>query len=73
MDKTKSELEEEREELIKQIELIEKPADYGSDTDSLETETDESEEFATQGAKGSELRARLVEVDEALTKILRGE
>jgi len=69
MEKNKEQLEKEREELIRQIEAIESSSNYGDDIDSYDEEADEAEDYATQKAKGSELRARLVEVEEALARL----
>ena len=62
-------LERERILLLAEIKRNEKPTDFGSDTDHLDEETDESEEFGNQLAVANDLKTRLGDIDIALGKI----
>lgn len=72
LDEYKKRLEKERLLLLAEIKRNEKPTDFGSDTDHLDEETDESEEFGNQMAVVSDLKTRLGEIDIALGKIQSG-
>jgi RNA polymerase-binding transcription factor DksA len=61
-------LERERARLIKELEDLEKPKDYGEEVEEDE-EADEAEEFAADIAKGQALRQRISEIDAELEKL----
>ncbi|OGM92679.1 hypothetical protein A2372_00535 [Candidatus Wolfebacteria bacterium RIFOXYB1_FULL_54_12] len=65
----KNELEDEKALLEVKIDTLEKGEDFGSDVDSLEEETDESEAWENQSSASQELRQRLADIDLALEKI----
>lgn len=62
-------LEEERARLLKELEAIEQPKDYGNDVEDKSEEMDEAEEFAADLAKGQALRQRISEIDAELEKL----
>lgn len=62
-------LEEEKARLLKELQEVEKPKSYGSDTEDEDEETDEAEEFATGIAEGQALRQRISEIDAELEKL----
>ncbi|SRR5258708_2177687 len=66
----KKHLEKERTDLLKQLSVDEKPADFGDDVDDFDEETNEAEAFANQSAEGQVLKDRLSEIDIALAKIV---
>lgn len=68
----KNELEDEKALLEVRIDALEKGEDFGSDVDSLEEETDESEAWENQSSASQELRQRLADIDLALQKIDKG-
>lgn len=68
----KNELEDEKAMLEVKIDTLEKGEDFGSDVDSLEEETDESEAWENQSSAAQELRGRLSEVDFAIERIEKG-
>lgn len=65
----KKKLEMEREKLLRELAGAETATDFGSDTDSLEEESSETEEIANKLAVGHSLRIRLDEIDTALNNI----
>ena len=69
----KAKLEKERHLLLSEIKQNEKPTDFGSDTESPDEETDETEEFSNQLAVANDLRNRLGEIDVAISKIYNGQ
>lgn len=68
----KTKLEKERILLLAEIKKDERPVDFGSDIDHFDEETDESEEMSNQMAAAKDLKARLDEIDIALSKIRSG-
>ncbi|EKD24271.1 MAG: hypothetical protein ACD_81C00065G0002 [uncultured bacterium] len=68
----KDELEDEKAMLEVKIDTLEKGEDFGSDVDSLEEETDESEAWENQSSAAQELRGRLAEVEFAIERIEKG-
>jgi DnaK suppressor protein len=65
-------LEKEQLLILAEIKQNEKPADFGSDIDHLDEETDESEETGNQLAVAEDLKKRLDDVNIALGKIQTG-
>ena len=65
-------LETEEVRLKKEIESVEKPEDFGDDTDSLEEEANESDAMGTNLSIGHTQRVRLEDVEVALQKIEKG-
>jgi DnaK suppressor protein len=72
IDEYKNKLESERLLLLAQIEQHEKPVDFGSETESPEEETDETEEMGNQLAIAQNLKERLENISVALDKIRSG-
>lgn len=70
--KIKDELEDEKAELEVKIDTLEHGEDFGSDIDSLEEETDESEAYENHSSLAQELRTRLAEVEFAIERIEKG-
>lgn len=68
----KKRLEIERRRLLAEIAQNEKPADFGSDTEDPDEETDKSEAFSNQLSIAQDLKNRLDEIDVALSKIQSG-
>ena len=68
----KNELEDEKAMLEVKIDALEGGEDFGSDVDSLEEETDESEAWGNQTSAAQVLRARLADIETALEKIEKG-
>lgn len=68
----KNELEDEKAELEVKIDTLEHGEDFGSDIDSLEEETDESEAYENHNAASQELRVRLADVEFAISRIENG-
>jgi len=65
----KSKLEEERKELLKEINDYKKPKDFGSDIDHYDEEADEAESFGLHMSISQDLKKRLEDVEVALQKI----
>ena len=66
-------LQEERGKLIGQLEKKERPVDFGSDVDDVDsTEADEAEQFANELSVAQTLRDRLEEIDAALAAVTDG-
>ena len=65
-------LEEKRVSLTRRIQELEKTPDMGDDVDSLEEETNETQELGNQMSVSQEYREQLAEVDEALRHIAKG-
>lgn len=72
LESIKNGLEDEKAELEVRIDTLEGGEDFGSDIDSLEEETDESEAWENQTSASQELRERLADVELALAKIDKG-
>lgn len=73
LDNYKKKLEEERAVLEEELRELEKAPDFGDSAADLETEeVDEAEEFATNLAMIQPLKERLIEVEDALSKIING-
>lgn len=72
LSKFKKALEKSSEELKEKIKMLEHPEDFGDDTDSLEEESDETEEMGNNFSVASEYRQKLSNVDSALRKMEEG-
>jgi len=72
IEKYKKQLEEERKEVLAEIEAKEKVEDFGSDIDHLEEAADQSEEAEENDEEKFDLEKRLDEIDLALNKIIEG-
>jgi DnaK suppressor protein len=70
--KFKKALEKSSAELKEKIEELEKPKDFGDDIDSLEAESDETEEMGNRISVAGEYRQKLANIDIALQKINEG-
>lgn len=68
----KKKLERTKEELEKEILALSKDVDMGDDTDHLEEEADETEEYTNQLAQLMPLKERLADVMSALEKMRVG-
>lgn len=68
--KFKQQLEKVRQDILAQIEILEKPPEFGPET--YDDESHESQEFANQLSIAQDLRKRLVEIDSSLLKIQEG-
>ncbi len=68
----KAQLEVERKKLLRELESAEQVTDFGDDIDSLEEESDETEEIANKLAVGSAFRIRIEEIEAALADIASG-
>ncbi len=68
----KTALEEKREEILGLLKGYEKSLDFGSDVDSGDEETDESEEYANYLGVSQALKGHLNRIDEALARIQSG-
>jgi RNA polymerase-binding protein DksA len=62
-------LEKTRKDIQNKIKRLYKVPDFGSDVDSGEEESDESEEFSTQLSIAQTYKERLADIDTALGKI----
>jgi DnaK suppressor protein len=72
IEKYKDILETEREKLSLGLESKEVAPNLGDNSDDLDTEADEAEEFENQLSVGDTMRERLNQIDEALKKIEDG-
>jgi len=69
----KKKLGEEKTTLEQELKELEKTPDFGDDTADLnEEEADEAEEFSKNIALMQPLKERLIEVEDALSKIVNG-
>lgn len=68
----KNELEDEKAALEVRIDTLEGGEDFGSDVDSLEEETDESEAWGNQTSASQVLRERLADIELSLEKMEKG-
>lgn len=68
----KNKLEKERFLVASEIKEAEKPVDFGSDIDHFDEEADEAEEMGNQISITEALKARLNDIDIALSKIQNG-
>ena len=73
LDEFKTILETKKGVLETHIRDLERTPDMGDDVDSLEEETNETQELGNQMSVSQEYREQLAEVDSALYKIARGE
>ena len=62
-------MEELKDEIEAKIKKLQRTPDFGDDIDSLEEESDESEEFGNRMALAGEHREQLANIDSALKKI----
>lgn len=65
----KNQLEEKRKDILKKIKSLYKVPEFGSDVDSGEEESDESEEFGNQLSVAQAYKEDLADVETALGKI----
>jgi DnaK suppressor protein len=72
LDAIRTKLEEEKRNLLRQIEEHEKPTDFGSDTEDMSEEEDEAQDFANRRAMSQALKDRVNEIDAALNKMELG-
>ncbi|PIR44245.1 conjugal transfer protein TraR [Candidatus Wolfebacteria bacterium CG10_big_fil_rev_8_21_14_0_10_31_9] len=72
LQKFKERLEKEKEELEKGVEKLKIASDFGDDTDSLEEETNESEEYGNQLALAQTFKEKVADINLALKKIEKG-
>lgn len=68
----KKELEKTREDLVSQLDDLEKPVEMGSDVDHFDEETDEAKEFSNRLGIIQTLKKHLRTVEAAILKIIRG-
>lgn len=68
----KSKLEEEKKEIEAKIKELKQIPEFGDDVDSLEEETNESEEYGNQLAEMQIHKNRLADIESALNKIGNG-
>ena len=70
----KEQLEKEAGEIEAQLKMEKNVPEYGTDTEgaSFEEEADEAEEFGKQLGVHQVLKERLINIEEALDKIIRG-
>lgn len=68
MNKTKEELLNEKQKLEEEIKKLEQPAEFGNDVDSMEEETEESEEWQNKMSMIVSLKERLAEIEGELRK-----
>lgn len=73
MEKYKAQLLQKKEELERRINSLADNADFGSDVDGFEEETDETEEIGNTLAIRQSLEERLENISEALRKMDHGE
>ena len=72
LEQLKSKLEDSKERIEKEILELQKITDFGSDVDSFEEESSESEQFGNQLAVAQDLRNQLADIETALRKIEKG-
>ena len=72
MQKFKKRLEEEKAELEAEVDKLKVVSDFGDDVDSMEEETNESEEYNNQLAVAQSLKERIEDMELALRKIEKG-
>ena len=65
-------LESDRTRVLGEIQRIEKPENFGNDTEDFSEKQDEAEALITDLAAGQALRERVSEIDSALNKIRMG-
>lgn len=68
----KKNLNETREEILADLEKLKEGLDFGNDTDSLEEETDETEEYSHYVGIKKPLEERLRAIEDAILKINKG-
>jgi DnaK suppressor protein len=73
LEKLKQKLERERKRLIKKLEELEKPEEFGGDVGDFDEEADELEEFSTKISESEVVRRRINEIDYLINKINKGE
>ena len=72
MKEYKNKLEEKKKELENKIAELKQIPEFGDDVDSLEEETNESQEYVNQLSKLQEYKERFLKVERALEKISNG-
>lgn len=65
----KNQLEKKKKDLEKRLKKFQKVPEFGSDVDSFDEETDESEEFANQLAVAQDFKNHLADIELTLKKI----
>jgi DnaK suppressor protein len=68
----KQALEAERSKLLPELKKKSTPEDFGSDTDHLDEEADETEEFVNDLSIAQSVRERIDEIDTALNRVETG-
>lgn len=71
-EKFKKLLAEEKNNLVSRIKKLMKIPEFGSDVDSLEEETNESEKYGSQLSVAQDFKKRVADIDSALLKIEKG-
>ncbi|MEE8131839.1 MAG: TraR/DksA C4-type zinc finger protein [Candidatus Paceibacterota bacterium] len=69
LEELKNKLKEEKKNIALRIKRLAKIPDFGSDVDSLEEESDESEEYGNQLSVAQVAKNRLADINSALLKI----
>ncbi len=72
VDALKTALTKKREEVLGLLKGYERNLDFGSDVDSGDEETDESEEYANYLGVSQALKEHLMRIDEALVRLQSG-
>ncbi len=72
--KLEAQLTKDKERLLKEIQELESPTDFGNDIgDPDDEEADTDEEFENTSSSADALRNRLADIEDALNKIKTGE
>lgn len=72
LERFKTKLEDSKKNIEKEIAKLQKITDFGSDVDSFEEESSESEQFGNQLAVAQDFRNQLADIEAALRKIEKG-
>lgn len=72
LEKFKNKLEEEKKSIVSKLKRLTKIPEFGSDVDSFDEETDESEEYGNQLAVAQDFKNRMTDIESALIKIEKG-
>jgi DnaK suppressor protein len=72
LEQLKNRLEKERKKLIKELEELQIPEEFGGDAGDIDEEIDEAEEFSTKIAESQTVRQRINEIDYLINKINSG-
>ncbi len=68
----KNKLEAEKKKLLAELAEQEKPEDFGDDVDDADEEKNEAESFGNRLAMARVIKARINEIDAALSRIVAG-